>query len=194
LPVSAAVVDARIAVVEAASRCFRRYGPRKTSMGDIADEARISRPALYRLFADRQALLDAVLRRRVEELIERVVPRAEACSTFAESILEACISAIEYIRETPDLYRLFAETDIGQAGLDLLRYESEPLAQASQVWRLLLKRGRATGEIRDGLVEEDFIEWVSTLILVYAERDDIPLSRLRALFNANLVPIVARQP
>jgi len=38
--------DERDKIVDAAIRCFERFGPQRTSMNDIADEAGISRRAL----------------------------------------------------------------------------------------------------------------------------------------------------
>lgn len=190
-PASDTSADLRGRVVEAASRCFRSYGIRKTSMEDVAEAAGLSRPAVYRLFPGRQALIDAVMSVRVEELIDEVVPRALARPTFAESILEACLRAITFIRETPDLYRLFNETNLGRASTELLRTRSGGLELGYRVWKPLLDRGRERNEVRPGVIDNDFIEWVSTLILVYSERDDLPLDRLSTLFWNNLVPIVA---
>lgn len=183
--------ESRAQALAAASQCFSRYGIRKTSMNDVADAAGISRPALYRLFSDRQALITAVMAARVEELIDTVLPRALECATLAESVVEASVQAIAFIRQTPDLYRLFGETTIGRASLDLLGTNSGGLLLGSRVWTPLLDGGRARGEVREGFDDDDFIEWVSTLILVYSERHDLTLDRLRSLFMKNLAPVVA---
>jgi AcrR family transcriptional regulator len=39
--------DTQHKIVDAAVRCFERYGPQRTSMSDIAEEAGISRRTLY---------------------------------------------------------------------------------------------------------------------------------------------------
>ena len=49
-------------IVDAAVRCFERYGPQRTSMRDIAEEAGISRRTLYRVFDDRSALIEEIRR------------------------------------------------------------------------------------------------------------------------------------
>lgn len=58
---------------------------------------------------------------RVLVLNARVLPIAQAQATFAGSIMEATLATIEFVRCTPDLKRLLAETDIEQASRDLLR-------------------------------------------------------------------------
>lgn len=50
------------AVLSAAAQVFARYGFAKATMGDIAREAGISRPALYLLFANKEALFRALAR------------------------------------------------------------------------------------------------------------------------------------
>jgi AcrR family transcriptional regulator len=55
----------RDAVLEAAMATFARFGYRKTSMQDVAREARISRPGLYFLFATKAGLFRSAAERAV---------------------------------------------------------------------------------------------------------------------------------
>ena len=64
--------DIRLKIIDAAVRCFERYGPQRTSMNDIADEAGISRRTLYRIFGDRSDLIETLLHRRLAEMGRRV--------------------------------------------------------------------------------------------------------------------------
>ena len=49
-------------VVEAAQAVFFRYGFRRVTMGDLAQAAGISRPALYLLFCNKEEVFEATLR------------------------------------------------------------------------------------------------------------------------------------
>jgi len=49
-------------VLEAAQSVFFRYGYRRTTMGDLASAAGISRPALYLIFCNKEKVFEAVLR------------------------------------------------------------------------------------------------------------------------------------
>ena len=51
---------AREAILDAAFRRFARYGYRRTSLGDIADEAGLSRPALYHYFRNKEDVFGAL--------------------------------------------------------------------------------------------------------------------------------------
>lgn len=58
----AAAGDARRArVLESALRTFARRGYRRTSVDEVADEARISRPGLYLWYGSKQRLLQAAV-------------------------------------------------------------------------------------------------------------------------------------
>ena len=58
----AAVVDnPRDRVLAAAERCIERHGIAKTTMEDIALEAGMSRPVVYRYFSDREDLFIAII-------------------------------------------------------------------------------------------------------------------------------------
>ncbi len=59
-------------VIEAAEGVFFRYGYRKTTMGDIATAAGISRPALYLLFCNKERIFEAVLRRWSAQLLDSI--------------------------------------------------------------------------------------------------------------------------
>jgi len=49
-------------ILVGATAIFSRYGYARTTMGDIVAEAGISRPALYLLFPDKEALFTVVIR------------------------------------------------------------------------------------------------------------------------------------
>ena len=59
-------------ILESASKVFFRYGFARTTLGDIASEAKVHRPALYTLFPNgKEELFEAVLMRLVESEVER---------------------------------------------------------------------------------------------------------------------------
>jgi AcrR family transcriptional regulator len=55
--------DARERILDAAGRCIERHGIHKTTMDDIASEVGLSRPRVYRYFADRDDLLIELITR-----------------------------------------------------------------------------------------------------------------------------------
>src|SRR6202048_4314792 len=63
--------DARERILAAAERCIERHGIRKTTMDDIAREVGLSRPSVYRYFADRDDLLIELIARHARALLDR---------------------------------------------------------------------------------------------------------------------------
>jgi AcrR family transcriptional regulator len=59
-------------VLEAATSVFLRYGYRRTTMGDIATAAGISRPALYLLFCNKERVFEAALRKLSTNLLGEI--------------------------------------------------------------------------------------------------------------------------
>lgn len=62
----------RETILESALGTFARYGYRKTSMEEVARQARISRPGLYFLFASKEALFRAAVVQAVDNDIAEV--------------------------------------------------------------------------------------------------------------------------
>jgi AcrR family transcriptional regulator len=61
-------------IIDAAIAAFLRHGPKHISMADIAEVAGMSRPALYQIFKNKQALFRAV----VEHVLENMRRGVEA--------------------------------------------------------------------------------------------------------------------
>jgi AcrR family transcriptional regulator len=64
--------ERRAAVLESALATFARFGYRKTSMKEVAQAARISRPGLYFLFASKEELFRSAVSQALEADIAEV--------------------------------------------------------------------------------------------------------------------------
>jgi len=74
--------------VEAASKVFFRYGYSRTTLGDIAHEAKLHRPALYSLFPKgKDQLFEAVLLRLVESEVEQYRKAVPKLKTLRQKVL-----------------------------------------------------------------------------------------------------------
>ena len=75
-------------VLEAASKVFLRYGYARTTLGDIAREAKLHRPALYALFPEgKDELFEAVLMGMVKSEVERYRKELPKLKTTRRKIL-----------------------------------------------------------------------------------------------------------
>ena len=58
-------------IIVAATAVFLRYGHARTTMNDVAEEARISRPALYLVFPRKEDIFAAVTERLIQNKLEQ---------------------------------------------------------------------------------------------------------------------------
>jgi len=77
-------------VLAAATDVFLRYGFARTTMGDIAERAGISRPALYLVFPGKEEVFAAVIHRMADEQFARIRAALATLPTLREKLLFAC--------------------------------------------------------------------------------------------------------
>ena len=90
-------LDRRAEFVEAALRALAKYGP-DASMADIAAEAGAAKPKLYRHFADKAALHDAVAQHIAAILWDRLSRALDPCAPINDLItggLHAYLGLVE---------------------------------------------------------------------------------------------------
>ena len=155
--------SARDRLLDAADRCLRSTGIRRTTVGQIAEDAGVSRAWLYRLFPDKMALLGAALVRGDEEFWATARARIEASDSLAKQVA----TAVEFSRSQRP------------AGLVLQLQEAEPEAYSAAVgsglrqvlpgmasfWRPYLEQAQDRGEVRADLDIPRAAEWVLRIVL-----------------------------
>ncbi|ATE52567.1 TetR/AcrR family transcriptional regulator [Actinosynnema pretiosum] len=108
----------RAEFVEATIRAVARHGA-DVGMDEIAGEAGVSKPVLYRHFADKADLYLAVGRRATELLMDRLGPAIEGDGSLRARITRIVDAYLSVIEEHPHLYRFvvraaFAERPVEQ--------------------------------------------------------------------------------
>jgi len=73
-------------IIDAATRCFVRFGARKTSMNDIASDAGVSRQTIYDLFGGKDELICAAIRKITDHNLAEVRRLAGAHETLGEKL------------------------------------------------------------------------------------------------------------
>jgi AcrR family transcriptional regulator len=94
----AAAEATRCRVVETAERLFRQFGYLKTTVGDIAAELGMSPANIYRFFASKAAITEAVLQKVTGEVVEESRKAAAQPGLSAEEklrrVVRICNTAI----------------------------------------------------------------------------------------------------
>lgn len=73
--------------------CIARYGLAKTTLDDVAREARCSRATLYRYFDGKQDLVRRTTACEIERMTTRIVESGQAESTFADAVVAVVVTA-----------------------------------------------------------------------------------------------------
>ena len=97
--------ERRRAIIDAALACFLKFGYGKTSLDDIARQAGLSRPLLYKKFPNKEAIFAAVY----EDTLEALTPQVQALLASRRSrkakLLQLCevmcVGLFAMIREAP---------------------------------------------------------------------------------------------
>ena len=122
-------------ILEAAKTCFLKYGYGKTSLDDIAQEAKLSRPLLYRKFANKEAIFAALYDEVCSAQLRAAAPVVLGKGTKAEKLLRicelVCVEPYALIREAPMAQEFWAACD---------RVIPEILEDHDRKWRALLAR------------------------------------------------------
>lgn len=103
--------DRRRAILEAAFKTFVSYGFKRTTMADIADEAGISRPALYLQFKNKGDIFRAGFEMFVEELLGTMasvlVGKGDLPARVAEAVIAGLVTPFRDFHGTPHGEELF---------------------------------------------------------------------------------------
>ena len=108
--------NTRELVLRAALKRFADAGYAATSVQDIVDDARVSKPALYYHFSDKAGLFQALVNQAHDEryrVIEEAVAGKKTFRAQAEAMLAALFG---YFRENRELMRLAFSTMLAAPG------------------------------------------------------------------------------
>mgnify|MGYP001614472901 CR=1 FL=1 len=153
--------QARTRLVDAAEVCFDRYGVMKTTVEDVAIEARVSRATVYRYFTGREGLILAVLLRESARFQERLRERVGAQLAFADALVEGVLFTVASVQGNPHLALLFTPEVSGLTSS--IAGASEALFSTTAEFLRPLLEGNA--ELRPGVTAEEASEWLLRVIL-----------------------------
>ena len=96
-------IEAKNRVCSAALACLKRQGIEKTTMSDIAKEAGIARPTLYKYFKNIEEVLSTAIDIEAYSFAESVVKHVTKFATIEERIVETIIYVVEELPKDPNL-------------------------------------------------------------------------------------------
>jgi len=115
-------------ILDAAMRVFRRHGFRRSSIEQAAEEAGLTRQALYHHFASKEALFRAVIERLYEQALDAEIAAARAAEAAGLELADILVGQIAARLQT-----LFASLKGSPHTEELF---SEHLAQARDLYQV----------------------------------------------------------
>jgi AcrR family transcriptional regulator len=176
----------------AALRCFERYGPQRTSMIDIAEEAGASRQSIYRFFPDRSELIQYILDERITAVALSLKSKFEKFETLEEVLVEGSMLSLRTAAEDRLLQAIMthaADHDVEQF---MLRGTTAINNAMDFVWSPALDKARAEGLISSDLSNQYILEWLRHVHSAVRLRDDLQESQRRQMLQDFLVPSIMR--
>lgn len=153
-------------ILAGAEACVRQFGLRRWSMHDAAAAAGVSRGSVYRYFADRESLVDAVLERTAERFVAESEPAVRRRRTLATQVGEAAVFITTHRRD--DALTLALPNDDSLLAT-LLTARAERLVERwVEFWMPLLAEAAGRGEVRRGLDHRRAAEWIVRMLLSIA--------------------------
>ena len=188
------VSDPATAILLAAEACYLRLGVGKTTMDDIAREAGVSRPTVYRHYANRDELILGVLLSRARNLLDRARLFIDTRGRIDDKLVDGLLFLIDAGNRDPMLQQLvsleFMEGMQGHPEAARL-----PVTLSTELWAPILQAAQDEGEVRPDLDVPAFCTWLTFVEMVVLSRMARPGStdaERRALVERYIVPALHR--
>ena len=162
-------------------------------MEDIASEVAMSRPNVYRHFADRDALLVELISRHSRALIDRAHKFISRHANFQDQIVEGLIFIADHGRRDP-LTRYLINPDGTSLGQRMTASRtSETLA--AEFWDPFLDHAYANKDLSAEVPRSDLYMWMGDLGLMLMrglDSGDSSVERYRSLLTQFVAPAFTR--
>ncbi|MBS1121861.1 MAG: Transcriptional regulator, TetR family [Deltaproteobacteria bacterium] len=111
----------RAQLVDVGRQVFAKRGYEATSVEEIAERAKVSKPIIYEHFGGKEGLYAVVVDREMEYVVRRI-SEAIATGTPRERVEQAALAFLTYVRDQPDGFAILAQdrplaTSTGMASL-----------------------------------------------------------------------------
>lgn len=136
-------------ILAIAARLIASRGYSATTVRDIADEAGILSGSLYHHFASKEAMLQAILRTFMDDVLGRFEHIAAAGRGPRETLDELIEHAFRTIEQQPDAVSLYRNESAFLSTQPGFEFIAEQSARIEEIWLGQIVEGQRTGVFRD---------------------------------------------
>lgn len=145
-------------LLDALERCFIRFGIQKTTLGDVATEAGVSRTTVYRQFKDKQTLFSAAVLRNMSRQWLTIDKQLGPVSSLSEWLLEGVV-LFHKIYTNDEKVQLYKRIGGISEGLKAALSDSG-LEIVIKFFLPLYELAKDQNQLAPGLTPEDIAEWI----------------------------------
>ena len=156
--------EARRRILDAAGRCIVRRGNTQFRMGEVADEAEVSRSTVYRYFPGRDEVLLGLMLMRVDNALGELVRSLPAPDDPVRSVPQLVLARVESVDGNPLNEALFAAESTAVA--TAVEMGSQPIVELLlRHYEPLLNRWKLAGRLYQDLDARSVVQWLHTTTL-----------------------------
>ncbi len=185
-------LTAKERLLNAAKACYERKGISKTTMEDIAQEAKVTRRTVYRHFSGQQDILTGVVYREVNAFWASLLQELEHVDSFGDFLVEALIYTLHHAPKTATHSFLFNQ-DILPVVNQIYISSEKFVTQRAEFLRPVFERLNQDKALNPELDLIMITEWFNRIAVSYLATPS-PFyqteTELRKLFHAMLPPVV----
>ncbi len=177
--------ETRRQLLQAALKSFADRGYAATSVREIVQAARVSKPALYYYFKDKAGIFDALVDQAHEERFRLMQEAAQRGETIAEKLEELATAIFDFSVRNRELMRLaFATAFTASGQAPGQRKCLEKGKRSFEFIRGLIAAGQASGELDGGFSLDELAMGIyaqlNSHVMVRLLVPDCPLDRKTA--------------
>lgn len=180
-------------ILDAALRSFETYGPRRTTMDDVARESGLGRATIYRRFPTKGDLVTGVLLREARRFFAELDEAVAALPTLEERLVEGFAVTLRISREQRLLSRLMVVEP--ELFLPHSTIKAGPLLAAARGYlagrlRTAQRLGAAPAGVDPEVVAEILVRLTHSLVLTPEGHIPLDDEGARAFARRYLLPII----
>ncbi|MFA1551681.1 TetR/AcrR family transcriptional regulator [Actinomadura chokoriensis] len=184
-------------ILDAALRSFETYGPRRTTMDDVARESGLGRATIYRRFPTKGDLVTGVLLREARRFFAELDEAVATLPTLEERLVEGFAVTLRISREQRLLSRLMVVEP--ELFLPHSTIKAGPLLAAARGYlagrlRTAQRLGAAPAGVDPEVVAEILVRLTHSLVLTPEGHIPLDDEGARAFARHYLLPIVRTSP
>lgn len=160
-------VEPRRQVIEAAVKCFERWGISRTRVDDIATEARMARSRVYKLFGSKDAIVLAVIMESIRQHNQEMKERIPLRGPSDRVILDSMVIIIRHAFENRYTAALLNEPDSPHVTARALATKPEVMALLEEYWSGVFEYAQRRKELKPDFDLASATRWVIFVQLSY---------------------------